>query len=508
MSNIVPQLRQQLTNSRKVVSRYHNGDLTHIHGQLEQLFGERTVQVMLYGAYNAGKSTLVNALLGQEKAPVRDIPTTFQVDRYPWNGLCLLDTPGVNAPVEHEQATAEQVQKCGLMLFVIREGDQDVKGIYERLFGMILGGKQVFIVLNCENSNPEMMAQILVRVNSIMATMGRQYGVDDVKIGAIPVCPVNLSTALNGRLKSSDKLLDYCGYTAFAERLEQWLASYNHETQQMTTLRRAVNELWFQPAWEGLSHKLGHLQDSPLVKLQQSRTILERDKRLLEHTAFTFIQQQVNCKKGEVFGIIDSGGDSVSIQSQLQTLFAAMDPQVEAWLNQQLEGTAGRIATVIGPLKDVAPSQKENNPIAEKAWELARKELSNEENLTWVLKQGRKLKIPLLKGRWEKTLVAWGSKAAVGIKVIMAVHDIYSAGQQENEANRVEQERAISQGQFVEAVCADVLQSLYTSVMQQIDPVFSQRIAEVDSEINGLINQQGELQWDQEYLAKAMGELA
>lgn len=83
MNNIVPQLQQQLTDSREVVSRYHNGDLARIHGELEQLFGERTAQVMLYGAYNAGKSTLVNALLGQEKAPVRDIPTTFQVDRYP-----------------------------------------------------------------------------------------------------------------------------------------------------------------------------------------------------------------------------------------------------------------------------------------------------------------------------------------------------------------------------------------------------------------------------------------
>lgn len=87
----------------------------------------------------------------------------------------MLDTPGVNAPVEHEQATAEQVQKCGLMLFVIREGDQDVKSVYERLFGMIQSGKQVFIVLNCKNSKPEFMARVLARVNTIMAEMGPGY---------------------------------------------------------------------------------------------------------------------------------------------------------------------------------------------------------------------------------------------------------------------------------------------------------------------------------------------
>lgn len=326
-------------------------------------------------------------------------------------------------------------------------------------------------------------------------------------IRAIPVCPVNLASALNGRLKGSHKLLDYCGYTAFADRLEQWLASYNHETQLMATLRRAMNELWFNPAWENLNHKLGNLQDSPLARLQQSRTILERDKRLLEHTAFTFIQQQVNCQKGEVFGIIESAGSSVSIRGQLQTLFAGLDGQVEAWLDQQLEDTAGKIATVIDPVMDLASPRKESNPMADMPWKLVREELSNEKNLTRALKLGRQLKIPFLKGRWEKTLTGWGGKAAGAFQVALVAYDIYSAGQRENEANRAERERAISLGQCVETLCADVLQALYTTVTQQIDLIFGERIAEADSEINGLLNQRGELQWDHDYLAKAMGEL-
>lgn len=471
MSNIVPRLRQQLTDSHQVVSRYHEGDVARIQSELEQLFGERTPQVMLYGAYNAGKSTLVNALLGSEKAPVQDVPTTFKVDRYLWNGLCLLDTPGINAPVEHEQATAEQVQKCGLMLFVIREGDQDVKGIYQRLFGMVQRGKQVFIVLNCESSQPELMAQVLARVNGVMAEMGPGYGVDDATISAIPVCPVNLASALNGRLKDSQTLLDCCGYTALAERLAQWLVSYNHETQQMATLCSAVNELWFQPAWEALSQRLGKRQDSALAQIQQNRTMLERDKRLLEHTAFTFIQKQVNGRKGEVMGVIQAGGH----QDQLQTLFAGVGAQIEGWLGRELESTVGNITPVISPVIANVPSDTENNPVADMAWQLARKGICDEKNLTHALKLGRNLKIPLLKGRWDKTLASWGGKAAGVFQVALVAYDVYSAGKREDEANRAERERAISLGQCVEATCTDAQQALYATAQQHIALVFNQQ---------------------------------
>ena len=508
MSNVVPRLRQQLTDSHRVVSRYHGGDVARIHDELEQLFGEHTPQVMLYGAYNAGKSTLVNALLGSEKAPVQDVPTTFQVDRYSWNGLCLLDTPGINAPVEHEQATAEQVKKCGLMLFVIREGDQDVKGIYQRLFSMVQRGKQVFIVLNCESSQPELMAQVLARVNGVMAEIGPGYGVDDATISAIPVCSVNLASALNGRLKDSQKLLDYCGYTTLAERLAQWLVSYNHETQQMATLCSAVNELWFQPAWEALGQRLGKQQDSALARIQQNRTMLERDKRLLEHTAFTFIQQQVNGKKGEVMGIVEAGGHSATMQGQLQTLFAGVGAQIESWLGRELESTVGDITTVINPTIVDVSSGTENNPVADMAWQLARKGICDGKNLTHALKLGRKLKIPLLKGRWEKTLASWGGKAAGVFQVALVAYDVYSAGKREDEANRVERERAISLGQCVEATCADAQQALYATAQQHIALVFNQHIAELDCEANRLLSQQGELEKDRDCLAKAMGELA
>ncbi len=507
MNPVVPQLQQQLTESLGLVSRYHRDDLDKVREELERLFAEQTPQVMLYGAFNAGKSTLVNALLGREEAAVQDIPTTFQVDRYPWNGLCLLDTPGINAPIAHEQATAEQVLKCGLTLFVIREGDQDAHDVYQRLFRLINDKKQVFIVLNCESSQPEAMAQVLARVNTIMADKGSKYSVSDREISAIPVCPVNLSTALSGRLKGSEKLLDHCGYTALVARLEQWLAGHNHEQQQASTLRHAVRELWFQPALEVLDRELVNQEDSPVSRLQECRATLERDKRLLEHSAFTFIQQQVNCKKGDVYGICESAGNPASIQAQLQTLFADVDKRVEIWLNGELEDKSGKISTVINPPADASSSTGEKNPLKDVAWQLARERLSDEKLLTEALKLGRKWKIPLLKGRWLDTLKGWGGKAAVVIQVALSAYDIYRAGKQEDDENRAMRQQAISLGQYVETLCAEIRQSMYDTVQSCLNQIFSQRIDEVDRQIHALLEQQDQLLQDKDYLSKAMSTL-
>lgn len=37
-------------------------------------------EVMVYGIYNAGKSSIINELLGEDRARVSDIPTTDSVD--------------------------------------------------------------------------------------------------------------------------------------------------------------------------------------------------------------------------------------------------------------------------------------------------------------------------------------------------------------------------------------------------------------------------------------------
>lgn len=62
-------------------------------------------EIMVYGIYNAGKSSIINELIQSDRAAVSDRPMTDKVDYYEWNGYRLADTPGVGAPIEHENVT-------------------------------------------------------------------------------------------------------------------------------------------------------------------------------------------------------------------------------------------------------------------------------------------------------------------------------------------------------------------------------------------------------------------
>ena len=97
-------LIDNIDKSTPLILKYNQSSAL-IKVELKKSIENRKLQIMLYGAYNAGKSSLINALLGRDAAVVNDIPTTDKIDKYDWNGFYLLDTPGVNAPITHEEVT-------------------------------------------------------------------------------------------------------------------------------------------------------------------------------------------------------------------------------------------------------------------------------------------------------------------------------------------------------------------------------------------------------------------
>ena len=135
--------------------------------QLDELF-----LVVVVGEFNAGKSALVNALLGSQILPEGATPTTSKVTLVKWGEqaaeqvvdegfgiltyplpllkeLNIVDTPGTNAVIRrHERLTDEFVPRSDLVLFVTSADRPMTES--ERLFleRILAWGKKVVFVLN------------------------------------------------------------------------------------------------------------------------------------------------------------------------------------------------------------------------------------------------------------------------------------------------------------------------------------------------------------------------
>jgi len=150
--------------------------------QLDELF-----LIVIAGEFNAGKSALVNALLGEKVLPEGATPTTSRVTLVRWGEqaaeevrdqgfaiytyplsllkeLNIVDTPGTNAIIRHhERLTDEYVPRSDLVLFVTSADHPLTESERQFLERILTWGKKIVFVMNKLDILEDQAAQDEVR---------------------------------------------------------------------------------------------------------------------------------------------------------------------------------------------------------------------------------------------------------------------------------------------------------------------------------------------------------
>lgn len=76
------------------------------------------IKITCVGLYNAGKSTLLNAITQSNHFPTGDIPTTKKIAVFNQKGCTYVDTPGLNANATDDNTTQKALEDTDLLIFV------------------------------------------------------------------------------------------------------------------------------------------------------------------------------------------------------------------------------------------------------------------------------------------------------------------------------------------------------------------------------------------------------
>ncbi|MGR5130788.1 hypothetical protein [Vibrio alfacsensis] len=195
-------------------------------------------------------------------------------------------------------------------------------------------------------------------------------------------------------------MLERSGYSEFIEAFNDWLKSTDNQDNQLSAIKSAVNELWYQPAVKQLSTKDTSEHNDLLTRCREDKQMLVSRQRSLVIEARNMISYELMLMKSDISGSIQSTQDQAQLDSQLQRLIDPIGDKLEAWFNDSLGEVNGLLNVEVSHRLQQSLSSNNSEYLDKEIKGLGN--MATSDNTKSVLLQGRAFKIPGLKGRWGK----------------------------------------------------------------------------------------------------------
>ena len=297
---------------------------------------------MIYGTYNSGKSTLLNALFGKEVADMGDMPTTKQIHEHTYDGFTIYDTPGLNAKSEDDETTLEHLKTSDVVIFVMsNDGSVEEKYIYERIGDVVKNKKKILIVVN-NKAGLELGGEddnaVKSKILQNLQKVATQKNIED--ISGIQVISTNALSALKAKLNGKKILLERSGFLEVEYILKRLMREANEQDIENTLnllIKNTISEMC-QICDEHMENE-GAKQTASLV------TYLEKQKQNLEIKLNNLLSNGISSLKDQLRGLLsNSNFDENSIKQD-----------IDSCINEQVGKMSDEVANILNlTIEDVS----------------------------------------------------------------------------------------------------------------------------------------------------------
>ena len=489
-------------------------------------------RIMVYGYYNAGKSTLLNALMGQAKAGMADRQLTAKVGEYEWNGYTLLDTPGIDAPIDHEGIANSELDTCDVVLFVLASsGAVEETATWDAIARIIDRGRGLILIVN-NKTGLDVTSNDYVSLTEKLRTRLQVVTEDDSIVHKVPIRLVDARTALKGRVEKKLALVEHSGVLDLESELSNFLEKNKGRISIIESCRQDLLDA-IAAAQRQLNEKTADPQAQQQRALDKAVASVEAERLRLSCSLNDEIDRLRGISKRKavlmirevVEGVKSSVSDNSKVEAAASEIVTSFGERMEATLEVELAETKTNLRGVgqqlaedsewrtvnVSPTgfgsEDINSSVEGGGDAVFSAVKDALKKIPagnfegmTEQGVRVALEQGKTWLPKLFKGIGPKTMGKWATKASRWAGPVVAVgttiYDVYQVVRQEQEVKRQieRQTMAIEDAadKFVDDLCGayrdqvrDVVVNVFTPVSNFLDEqkkVFESNDAEVKND--------------------------
>ncbi|MCP2730385.1 GTPase [Limnofasciculus baicalensis] len=233
------------------------------------------LSVAFIGQYSAGKSTIISALTGRRDIAIDSDLTTDKTTDYDWNGIKLIDTPGLfTERQDHDDITYNAIAKSDLLVFCLTSMLFD--SITVANFKQLAYEKgyrwKMMLVINKMSDEAGDDEQKIINYRHSLAEALHPYSLDE-----FPICFIDGKDYYEGIDTKDDFLIEVSRFATFIEKINIFVKYRGYLTRFDTPIRIALGCL----DEAQLSIRSNSHQDSAFWEIltRLSRTVTkERDR--------------------------------------------------------------------------------------------------------------------------------------------------------------------------------------------------------------------------------------
>jgi hypothetical protein len=470
-----------------------NEELDSFSNHLDSKLNDFRPTLMIYGAYNAGKSTLLNALFGKEEyAKTGDAPETKDIHEYEYNGYTIYDTPGLNARGEDDIVTTEHLKKSEIVLFVIsNNGSLEEEFVYNKISEVVNEKKPLIIVLNNKSGideNSLESREVIDKVSINLSKIGDRNGIENIE-SKVNICVVNAKSALKAKLENKQIMLRKSNIIFLEEMIDNYF-NISGQKEVINALNIYINH-FVENLILKIDSKIDIIELKKveelilyLDKLKKSSDI--RIKNIVDKKVFSIVEDitsQIlngNCSEKSLKEYIE---DSISdINNQVMQVVNKINMDLSTKIDEfSKEFEELHIDTINYKTSNNDNNDDNESIISDEMKSRIKETITNkkvtEEATKQILNLAKKyLPKKIMFGKGPAWIGKIAGKAAVVASVAVEAYNIYGAYSEHNKAKEAERTRIISAKNDAQRIANDIKTALYLEIDEIINDIFNSLI--------------------------------